>query len=138
MNTIKKTMTTAILLTVALGVTAPAFADYVTDGIIIRRVAPTATCGVSGMFTDPANLDRGRADNLSVNCVPGVSRKSDYVNYLNGLAAGNYCVADAKRVVQKGGRIRKDAITRPPVNPYHCLLDGISAKDLANIVTPNP
>jgi hypothetical protein len=139
MNTLHKQIQAVVLLTVTLGISAPAYADYLSDGILIRRVAPTSTCGVKGMFTDPSNLDRGRADNLSVNCHAGAKlKKSDYANYLTGLLPGNYCVAEIKRVVQKGGLVRPDPVTRPPVNPLHCLLDGISAKDLANIVTPFP
>ncbi len=77
----------------------------------------------------------GRAHNLSVNCTNATEKIDNYATYIAGMVHTKFCVARITKIKQKAGKVRTDPLVG---NGYHCLLNNIKAKDLANLMTPKP
>ncbi len=73
---------------------------------------------------------------MSVNCTNATEKIGDYARYISGLGQySKFCVARITKIKQKSGTVKTDKLN---TNKYHCLLNNISAKDLANLMTEEP
>ena len=52
-----------------------------------------------------------------------------------GLVHAKFCVARITKIKQKGGSVKTDKLVG---NRYHCPVNNIKAKDLANLMTEKP
>ena len=81
------------------------------------------------------NRSNERADNLSVNCTGVTETIGDYLHHTAGLVHAKFCVARITKIKQKGGSVKTDKLVG---NRYHCPVNNIKAKDLANLMTEKP
>ncbi len=73
---------------------------------------------------------------MSVNCTNATEKIGDYARYISGVGPySKFCVARITKIKQKSGTVKTDPVTG---NRYHCLLNNIEAKDLANLMTEEP
>ncbi len=122
------------ILACAMLATSPiagaAWAGELDKGIVIRGIADTKTCSADTLVPDG-----GSADNLSVNCTNATDKIADYATYTGGMVHTKFCVAQIAKINQKSGSVKTDPVTG---NRYHCLVNNIEAKDLANLMTEKP
>ncbi len=111
-----------------------AWAGELDKGIAIRGIADTKTCSADTLVPVADRVD-GRAHNLSVNCTNATEKIGDYATYIGGMKHTKFCVAQIAKINQKSGSVKTDPVTG---NRYHCLVNNIEAKDLANLMTEKP
>ena len=118
----------------ALLATGEAWPGDLDTGIAIRGIGATKTCSAKTVVPHDNQVD-GRADNLSVNCTDVTDKIDDYATYTAGMVHTKFCVAQIKKIKLKGGSVKID---KRVGNKYHCLVNNIKAKDLANLMTEKP
>ena len=111
-----------------------AWAGELDKGIIIRGIGNNATCSADTVVPE-GSRSNDRADNLSVNCTGATETIGDYLHYTAGMVHAKFCVARIKKIKQKSGSVKTDKLVG---NRYHCLVNYIKAKDLANLMTEKP
>ncbi|HYT89495.1 MAG TPA: hypothetical protein VEL76_12385 [Gemmataceae bacterium] len=125
--------TTAIVAALTMiGLSGPALAGEVTTGKVIRGLAlpvpvpapvPGTPTGTTCDFSKEPVSQAGRLEGASVNCKEG---ETNTQNVLMGMDAflTAYCVINAP---VKSARLI--TAPKPPTNPNHCDLSGITPND---------